>query len=506
MTTGISQFMRQLESIYITRRKLLTYSGAAGLASAASFSEFIFSRTGNSATLPNILLVTADDLGQTLGCYGDRYARTPNINNLARQGIRFLNAYVTNASCSSSRSSLFTGLYPHQTGYFLPKREPIGQVGLAYPNSGYAMDPRVVTMPQLLKAAGYRTGIIGKLHLYPEASFPFDYNIPAQGYDTSDQGINMRNVEVVAQRARTFFSQSQQPFFLKISYSDPHNPFPTQVNGYPKQPYGVAEIPPFPWQGIDTPAVRKRMAGYYNSVARLDAGIGLLLNQLAQSGKAQNTIVIFMGDHGPGFTRAKGSCYEAGLRVPLIVRWSSKIAPNLVNVNSLISNVDILPTVLQAAGLVVPRNLAGRSLIPLFQRNTTGWRSVLCAEYTSHTRPCFYPRRSIRGARYKYILNLLPNRHNPYMVVDQDVAFAEARNLPAGHPAKVAMDRCHKPPAEELYDLQTDPIEFNNLAGKPEHQARLQLLRDQLLNWRQQSADPLLDPAVLLAMTQAHFG
>lgn len=367
-------------------------------------------------------------------------------------------------------------------------------------NSGYAMDSRVITMPQLLKAAGYRTGILGKLHVYPESSFPFDYNVPPQT-------INMRNIEVVAKRAEEFFAQQpQQPFFLVVSYSDPHYPFTTQVNGYPTKPYGAAELPPFQWQGIDTPTVRARTAGYYNGVARLDAGIGMLLNKLAQSGHDQNTLVIFVGDHGPGFTRAKGTCYEAGLRIPFIVRWLGKITPNRINYKSLISNIDILPTVLQAAGLTVPKNLPGRSLMPLFQGNTTGWRSVLCAEYTSHTRPCFYPRRSIRGARYKYILNLLPNRYNPYMVVDQDVAFAEARNLPAGHPAKVAMNRCHKPPAEELYDLQTDPIEFNNLAGKPEHQARLQFLRDQLLNWRQQSADPLLDPAALAAMVKAHLG
>ena len=145
----------------ITQRKFIEYSSAAAIAST-----FLSDRV-SSATPPNILLITSDDLGQYLGCYGDAIARTPNLNRFASQGIRFINSYVTNSSCSSSRSSLFTGLYPHQTGFFAPDNTPVGQIGLAYKGSGYAMDSSVKTMPQLLKAAGYRTGIIGKLHIFP---------------------------------------------------------------------------------------------------------------------------------------------------------------------------------------------------------------------------------------------------------------------------------------------------------------------------------------------------
>lgn len=158
----------------------------------------------------------------------------------------------------------------------------------------------------------------------------------------------------------------------------------------------------------------------------------------------------------------------------MIVRWPSQISPNRVN-NLLVSTIDILPTVLQAASLTVPQNLAGRSLMQLFQENTTDWRNVLCAEYTSHTRKDFKPRRCIRDQRYKYILNLLPNR------------------MPNRK-------------AEELYDLSTDQYEFRNLAGKPEHQTVGDFLRGELLKWRQQTADPLLDPAVLAAMEQEHYG
>lgn len=474
----------------ITRRKFLEYS------SAAVASAFLSDRV-SSATPPNILLITGDDLGPYLGCYGDAIARTPNLNRLASQGIRFVNGYVTNASCSSSRSSLFTGLYPHQTGFFAPDNTPVGQIGLAYTGSGYAMDSSVVTMPQLLKAAGYRTGIIGKLHIFPEVSFPFDYKMT---------GGTTRNIKLVAQRAGEFLAQSsQQPFFLKVSYSDPHDPFYTQINGYPQQPFGPTEVPPFPWQGINTPAVRERMAGYYNGVSRLDAGIGMLLNKLTQLGLANNTMVIFLGDHGPGFTRAKGTCYEAGLRIPFMVRWPGRISPNSVN-DSLVSSVDILPTVLQATGVNIPQNLAGRSLMQLFQGNKTGWRSLLFAEYTSHTRTGFHPRRSVRGTRYKYILNLLPNRNNPAAFLNSDIAYSESRKLPVNNPARIAMDTCRQTPAEELYDLETDPIEFINLAALPEHQDRKNSSRTELIKWRQRTADPLLDPAVLAAMEQEHYG
>lgn len=450
----------------ITRRKFLNYSGTA--VTSALLGAVTRKAVGQSATPPNILLIIADDLGQHIGCYGDTIARTPNLNRFATQGIRFANSYITQASCSASRSSIYTGLYPHQTGCFPPDNTPVGQIGLAYPGSGYAMHPSVITMQQLLKMAGYRTGHIGKLHVYPEASFPFDYRGP-------DSTVT-RNIELIARRAEEFLVQPrQQPFFLTVCYFDPHEAYLTQAKGYPQKPYGPTEVPPFPWIGTaDTPTLRDKMAGMYNGIARMDAGVGMLLNKLAQLGLNKNTIVIFTGDNGPQFKRAKITCYEAGLRIPMIVRWPGRISPNKVN-NSLVSTVDILPTVLQAAGVRVPENLAGRSLIQLFRGNTTGWRHVLCAEYTSHTRENFKPRRCIRNQRYKYILNLLPER-----MPNQE--------------------------AEEFYDLATDQYEFKNLAEKPQYQNRKKFLRSELLKWRNKTADPLLNPAVLAALEQQHYG
>lgn len=185
----------------ITRRKFVKYSSATALASAF-LGQRIFAALGQSAAPTNILLITADDLGQILGCYGDRVTRTPNLDRLATEGIRFVNSYVTNASCSPSRSSLFTGLYPHQTGFFLPDNTPVGQIGIAQAGNNYEMDPSVITMPQLLKLAGYRTGIIGKLHVLPDASFPFDYRAPKPP-------LNTRDIELIAQRQENFCNNSR---------------------------------------------------------------------------------------------------------------------------------------------------------------------------------------------------------------------------------------------------------------------------------------------------------
>lgn len=446
----------------ITRRKFFHYAGAS---SASALTSAFIGNHVQSATPPNILLIIADDLGQQVGCYKDRIARTPNINRLATQGIRFANSYVTQASCSPSRSSIYTGLYPHQTGFFLPDNNPVGQIGLAYPGSGYAMDARVITMQQLLKMNGYRTGHIGKLHVFPESSFPFDYR----------DSTETRDIGLIAQSADKFLTQSrQQPFFLTMCYFDPHDPYITQVNGYPQTPYDPTKVPPFPWlDSADTPSLRQDIAGIYNGIARMDAGVGMLLKKLTQLGLYKNTVVIFTGDNGPAFyRRAKSTCYEAGLKVPLIVRYPGRITPNTVS-KSLVSTVDIMPTVLRIAGITVPRNLPGRSLFQLFRGNTTGWRGLLAAEYTSHTRELFKPRRCIRGVRYKYILNLLPHRM----------------------PNQVR---------EELYDLSTDPHEFKNLAGIQKYQERKKFLRGQLLKWRQETADPLLNQAVLAAMEQQH--
>ncbi|NNG15950.1 MAG: sulfatase [Gemmatimonadales bacterium] len=440
---------------------------------------------GAERTRWNILLITADDLGLQLGAYGDSLVTTPHLDSLAAAGVRFEVAYVTQASCSPSRSSMFTGLYPHSTG----------QYGLA--GFGLALHPHLydATVPALLKEAGYRTGLIGKLHVAPEESFPFDFR-PADK--------RSRRVRQVAQQADTFWNETgAKPFFLMVSYKDPHaswdwrerrkQGFPRQVEGLPEHPIAASARTILPFQQIDTPSQRVRVANYYNAIMRLDAGVGMLLEVLHEHGHAESTLVIFLGDHGPPFTRGKTTAYEAGLRVPFLVRWPG-VSKSMVS-DAMASAVDILPTILDAAGVGIPSGLHGSSLRQVVSGTDTVWRQYLAAEFHFHGRG-FYPRRAIRDHRFKLIHNLLSGTAKPSNSIDNDKAYEESRKPPyAGTSVGRAFETLADPPEFELYDLETDPIEFHNLAGLPEYREVQVELTQALLAWRQETNDPFLDPA-----------
>lgn len=433
----------------------------------------------------NILLITADDLGLQLSCYGDSYIETPQLDSLAESGVKFRTAYVTQASCSSSRSSMLSGLYPHTTG----------QIGLA--NAGFTLDPSQVgkNLPRYLKEAGYRTGILGKLHVAPEDSFPFDYR---------PRGVHTRDVRLVAEKAAQFLTDDvTDPFFLMVNYSDPHfykdaktnGPiFPAQWMGIPEDPIADDTVPGWDFQGFDEPIARKRVSNYYNTIKRLDVGVGMLLAELEKSGHADNTLVIFLGDHGPPFNRGKTTCYESGLRVPFLVRWPG-VSESGIESESLVSAVDIVPTILDAADVEAPHAFHGASLRPTLTKSESpdGWRETLVGEFHFHGNSPFFPRRAITDGRYKLIHNLLAGSAKPGSRVDADPTgkFAEEdkyRDTVAGE----AFRRYSDPPEWELYDLESDPIEFVNLADDPEHAGKLKKLKTALLDWRKETDDPLL--------------
>lgn len=342
-----------------------------------------------SQARPNILLIIADDLGLQLSCYGDKHIQTPNIDALAASGTRFRTAYITQSSCSPSRASMYTGLFPHTHGH----------LGLAKPNNAPLREEyRDQTLPVLMKAAGYRTGIIGKLHVNPKNAFQFDLNRNANlGPDGA------REVRVMADAAGEFITaDATKPFLLVMGYVDPHHPCPTQLNGLPEKPTRPGEVPAWPFQRVEDKTVRENAANYYSSVRRLDAGIGMLLEKLRASGQAENTLIIFLGDNGPPFTRAKTTCYEAGLREPFILRWPGVTKPGLVS-EAFVSSVDILPTILDAAGLAIPPHVQGRSLRNVGAGNNTGWRTTLAGEFHQHGERPFFPRRALRDSRYQII-------------------------------------------------------------------------------------------------------
>jgi len=217
--------------------------------------------------------------------------------------------------------------------------------------------------------------------------------------------------------------------------------------------------------------------------------------------------VIYLGDHGPQFPRGKVTCYEAGLRVPLIIRWPGHARQRLVR-RELVATVDLLPTILEAVGVQAPDKLAGRSLVPLLRGEAVAWREHVFAECHAAYPPIYFPQRSIRSDRYHLILSLVQDRPNP-------VADYYARGLDGRNGITVPMEAVSKQvreayatfrdaPQVQLYDLDRDPHELANLAGKPEYAAVQRRLLGQLEAWRQQTRDPLLDPDKLAKLTAEH--
>jgi N-sulfoglucosamine sulfohydrolase len=344
-----------------------------------------------------------------------------------------------------------------------------------------------------MKAAGYRTGIIGKLHVNPKSAFPFDLSRNA---DLGPHGA--REVRAMAEAAGAFIAaEPAKPFFLMMSYVDPHHPFAAQMDGLPEKPTRRGEVPAWPFQQVENDAVLEEAANYCNCVRRLDAGVGMLMEQLKASGRDENTLIIFLGDNGPPFSRGKITCYEAGLRTPFLLRWQGVTQPGLVS-EAFVSSVDILPTILDAIGLAIPPHVQGRSLRAVGAGDNTGWRTTLAGEFHQHGERPFFPRRALRDIRYQVIHNLLAGKLTLNPRVDGDTASQVAQTAAyEGTPACKAMELLADPPEWELYDLEADPWQFHNLAADPAHAETLKRMQGLLRDWQVETEDPLLDPAAV---------
>ena len=448
----------------------------------------------SAETPPNILLITSEDNGPELGCYGDPYAQTPRLDKLAEEGVRFERAFVVTASCSESRSALLTGLFPHQNG----------QIGLA--THHYRQFEGVPNVVSALKSAGYRTGLIGKLHVNPESAFPFDYR-PG---DAVDNSFRSRDVASVASAAATFFAQGDGPFFLMVNFADAHLPFLTQSHGLPKDPLSAEDVKPLPWIGLDTPGLRQAQADYYNCMSRLDTGVGMLLDTLKEAGHAEDTLVVYLGDHGAQFPRGKLASYESSLRIPLLICWSGRTTGATVR-NELVSSLDITRTLYTAAGVKPRVELPGRSLQPLLGRDEVPWRTYLHTEYHAHYPPLFFPQRTVRDERYKLIVNLVQDRPNPvahsYSQTEapRHPSYVRAADVETGSaPVRRAYATWLDAPPFELYDLKMDPFEFENKADDPALASIKKRLMAELEGWQTKTADPLKDPESLRRLTEEH--
>jgi N-sulfoglucosamine sulfohydrolase len=429
----------------------------------------------------NVLLIIADDQGRDLGAYGNTAIRTPHIDALSARGTLFTNAFATVSSCSPSRSVLYTGLYSHSNGMY----------GLAHDIHNQHLLPAVRTLPQLLKENGYATALVGKKHILPEQSLPFDAEL------APEQPGN-RDVAHMADEARRFIqAQQQRPFLVIVGFSDPHRAPQNFGNTQawprvPRQVYAPDSVQ-VPASLPDLPAVRQDLAQYYESISRLDSGVGLLIDVLRVTGHQADTLVIYLSDNGRPFPGAKTTLYDEGILVPLIIFQPGTKAG--IRNDAMVSWIDILPTLLEWTQTKpdLPYRLPGRSLLPILQTtHPPGWDRVF-ASHTFHEIQQYYPMRALRTRQYKYILNLAAEL--PYPIAG-DVESSPSWRAIAGKAGtrlgERSLDAFLHRPREELYDVARDPHELENLASNPEYRNVLSDMRNEIARFRAATHDPWL--------------
>lgn len=436
-----------------------------------------------TAAPKNLVLLVADDLGLQVGCYGDSIAKTPNIDALAKSGTRFTNGFASVASCSPSRATILTGLPTHACG----------QYGLAHATHNQHSFRNVRGLPALLAPAGYRSGVIAKLHVQPKEVYPFDVEVQNNG----------RNPAQIATEVRKFIADSgEKPFFLLVGFTDPHRAAKGFANDgkYPADVPAVkfdAKTVPVPYHLPDQPEVRAELAEYYQSVARLDDGVGRVMKVLEEAKKLDDTLVIFLSDNGIPFPGAKTTLYDSGVRLPLIVRKPGQKSG--VVSSAMVSWTDLVPTVLDWCGVkpepAGKKDVArpGKSFLPIVeQEKAEGW-DVVFGSHQFHEVTMYYPMRMVRTRQYKYILNLAHPLEYPSA---SDLWGSDAWQGVLKRGDKLMGSRevaafLHRP-KEELYDLTADPNELKNLAGDPAHAKALADLRAKLADWREKTNDPWL--------------
>lgn len=437
--------------------------------------------TLSSASAKNVLLLISDNQNWfDVGCYGNQVIRTPHIDGLANDGVRFRHGFATTASCGPSRAVIYTGLLTHRNGQY------------AHPHGEHNQQIRenVTTVFARLKDAGFRTALLGKDHIKPKEKYPIDFK----------PRVRPNEVVQLAEAAGEFMSADDPaPFFLAIGYTDPH---PTSLDGVG---WGIKrDIPGYepviydpskltvPGFLPDTPAVRESIAGYYQQISRLDHGIGLALKALEETGKADDTLVIFISDHGTSEPGAMATHYDPGIRVPFIVRKPG--GPKGIVNEAMVAFTDITPTVLDWAGIDAPaEEFHGRSILPILDKpSATGWDDVLLSQ-VGHDVFANYPMRTLRERRYKLIWNVTYQAEYPVPIDTYQRHLWESirqKGLKMVGPRTV--DAFLHRPQIELYDLETDPWEVTNLASNPDHTERREAMIDRLLEKLEPTEDPWL--------------
>lgn len=423
---------------------------------------------------PNIVLIIADDVSwNDIGAYGHPHIKTPNLDKLAGDGMLFNEAFLTTSSCSPSRTSIISGLYPHNTD----------AEQLSWP-----LPENKKTFVDALKNAGYWTGLAGKYHLGDPARDDFNMLLEMQWKD-APIGLDRRLVgdgsgcdewiKLLKSRPK------DKPFFTWLASFDAHRPF---YDGMSDNPHSFDDVVLPPYMP-DTELVKKDFALYYDEITRMDDYIGKVIDELEVQGISDNTIIVFISDNGRAFPRDKTTLYDGGIKTPFIVKWPAKLKSGRTNEN-LVSSVDIAPTFMDIAGLKPLQEFEGFSFLPMLNDEKVSIREEIYAEDHFHDFEDYT--RAIRTKKYKYVKNFYPDLPNtPSADIIRGRSWQSMKAEYKNQTLNKAQLKCFEKPRaeEELFDIVNDPNELNNLALDESYAEALQDMRERLKLIRETSND-----------------
>ena len=461
----------------------------------------------------NVLVLIADDYGMQSGTYGNKVCKTPNLDSLAQRSLIMEHGFTSVSSCSPSRSAILTGLPQHENGMY----------GLHHTVHHFQSFDGIQSLSWLLNKTGsIKTGIIGKKHVGPDYVYPFDFAYTEENYDLTQVG---RNITLMKELAHAFLDlYSKERFMLYIGFHDPHrcgltlpeygqfcekfgdgSPGQGTIPDWHPVEYDPSEVE-VPYFVPDTPAARSDIANMYKTISRLDQGVGLMMQALTEYGVLDNTLVIFTSDNGIPFPSGRTNLYDPGMVEPFLISSPLSTSTWGQKSNALVSTTDIVPTILDWFGLPFPNytlpsrpnriTLHGKSLLPLLQEEPS-WKEDWDEVYSSHNLheiTMYYPMRVLRTQQYKLIHNL--NFRMPF-AIDQDFfvspTFQDLLNRTVKgeetHWYK-KLDSYYYRDEWELFNLQSDPEELNNVAGDPNYASVLKTLQEKLRSWQHSTNDP----------------
>jgi len=446
--------------------------------------------TASAAKRPNILFISVDDMNcDSMGAYGCALPETtPHMDQLASEGLRFEFAHVQVGNCMPSRNVMFSGRYPHNNrveGFYQVKDKD-------YP-----------VLCDLMKEAGYLTAIRGKVtHSTPY--HPYDWDMDVSTLDGEKQHV--KDSASYGRSAKAAFDAAKEqgkPFCLLVNISDPHKPFyamgkKQEVMPDPHVPTHVftPEEVPIPGFLFDDPEVRLELAHYYSSVRRADDCLGEVMKELRRSGMEKNTVVVFLSDHGMPLPFAKTALYHHSTRTPWIVKWPGVTKAGSVDRQHMISAVDLLPTLLDVAGIKHPEGMDGHSFAPLLRGKSQDGRDFVFKVYNENSGAARHPMRGLQTKRFLYLYNPWSDGKNVFRTATTGtLTYKRMKALAEKDPAMAKrLDLFEHRVLEEFYDVENDPDNLNNLIDDPRFQKQLAEHRRMLEEVMNKSGDHLLEP------------